>query len=181
VKLEFDVWFRILMATMIITGLAARASNFWRWLMRRRTRETNKLAIALRSELLALLEVYETNLRLIDEDAGYLIPARTLPHVYRGNLARLTTLDAEVIPAVVTFYAGHERIEALLSLRAAPGQRREGQAMPSYETLQREYRAGCAAIARALAALAPPEEAELSAGVAVHQLPAGAAAVLSVT
>lgn len=156
-----DSWLRIVFIVMLVSTLLLRTGNLWRWITRRRTPDSGKLAIALRSELAALQDLYETNLRFIAEEAGYVLSAKSMAAVYRANLSRLSLLEAAAIPLVVTVYARNERIEALLAIRASarPAQRGVPASVgASRAVLQQEYRAGCAAIAAALTALTAPKE-----------------------
>jgi hypothetical protein len=174
-----DPWFRIIFLIALLSALATRFGQFWQWLSRRRDRDNEKLATALRAELAALHELYDTNLRLIADDSGYLLSAKCFATVYRSCLARLNQLPAAAIAPVVSVYTRNERIEALLAARAAALHRREPPpAGPPREALQLEFLAGCAAVAEALAALAPAAEAEPSPAAASGQAMTGTAVTM---
>jgi hypothetical protein len=86
---------------------------------RRYAVEAARLCAGLAAELRVLGELYETNLDLLEEKAGYLLSTRSPVVVYRSNLGRLTSLlDASIIQQLVTIFARNEQIEALLAAHA---------------------------------------------------------------
>lgn len=91
-----------------------------RWTHQRHDRralvDAERFQAALGAELVALREVYEDNLRLISDRAGYVLSARALLGVYRGNLGRLIILPADQIARLVATNAAQERLEALLAV-----------------------------------------------------------------
>jgi hypothetical protein len=79
-------------------------------------REAYRLRCALAAELRELLDLYNTNLQLIEQKANYLLSSRSSVVLYRANLARLATLlEATVVEQLVAVFAQNERIEAILS------------------------------------------------------------------
>lgn len=78
--------------------------------------ESSRLSAAIVAELRALLELYRTNLDLIEQKANYILSSRSSVAIYKGNLGRLTTLlDETSIEHVVAVYAQNERVEAIIA------------------------------------------------------------------
>jgi len=81
--------------------------------------ESLRFCTALATELRAVLELYQTNLRLLEQKADYLLSTRTSIVIYKGNLGRLTALlDAPAIEPVVKAFAVNERVEAVVAARS---------------------------------------------------------------
>jgi hypothetical protein len=81
--------------------------------------ESLRFSAALAAELRAMLELYRTNLALIEQKADYLLSTRTSIVIYKGNLGRLTSLlDTPAIEPVVKAFALNERIEAIVAARS---------------------------------------------------------------
>jgi hypothetical protein len=80
--------------------------------------EASRLSAALAAELRAVLELYKLNLDLIEQKANYLLSARSSIVVYKGNLNRLTLLDASVLERVIGAFAQNERTEAIIAARS---------------------------------------------------------------
>jgi hypothetical protein len=79
--------------------------------------EASRLRAALAAELRALLDLYETNLDFLARGCDFVLSARQLTPVYKGNLGRLTTMLEENVVAV---FSQNEMIEAILCARAQP-------------------------------------------------------------
>jgi hypothetical protein len=83
--------------------------------------EASRFRAALAAELRALLDLYETNLDLLARGSDFVLSARQLTPVYKGNLGRLTTaLEEDIVGRIVSVYAQNEKIEAILCARAQP-------------------------------------------------------------
>jgi hypothetical protein len=83
--------------------------------------EASRFRAALAAELRALLDLYETNLDFLARGSDFVLSARQLTPVYKGNLGRLTTaLEEDIVGRVVGVYAQNEKIEAILCARAQP-------------------------------------------------------------
>jgi hypothetical protein len=107
----------VLMITIVIVNhlIAYRRAE------RRLTLETQRLRAALAAELQVLQELYQTNLRLIEEKANYVLSTRSPLLICKGNLGRLTSLFEEtVIEQLVDLFAHNEMMEAHIAARADP-------------------------------------------------------------
>jgi hypothetical protein len=83
---------------------------------RKTASEASRFAATLAAELRAILDLYKTNLELIEQKADYILPTRSSIVVYKGNLGRLTLLlDKPPIEHVVGVFAQNERIEAIVA------------------------------------------------------------------
>jgi hypothetical protein len=81
--------------------------------------EAYRLSCALAAELRAILDLYNRNLRLIDQKANYILSSRSSVVLYRSNLGRLATLLEEtVVEQLVRAFAQNEHIEAVLAAHA---------------------------------------------------------------
>jgi hypothetical protein len=86
---------------------------------RKTANEGARFVAALAAELRAILELYKTNLELIEQKADYILSTRSSVLVYKGNLGRLTLLlDRPVIEHVVGVFAQNERIEMIIAARS---------------------------------------------------------------
>jgi hypothetical protein len=83
--------------------------------------ESSRLRAALAAELRALLDLYDTNLDFLSRGCDFVLSARQLTPVYKGNLGRLTTmLEEDVVARLVAVLAQNEKIEAILCARTQP-------------------------------------------------------------
>jgi len=81
--------------------------------------EATRFVAALAAELRAILDLYKTNLELIEQEADYILSTRSSILVYKGNLGRLTLLlDKPAIEHVVGVFAQNERIEGIVAARS---------------------------------------------------------------
>jgi hypothetical protein len=88
---------------------------------RREDLEGTRLKAALMAELKALRELYQKNLKLLENETGYLISTRSPMIIYKSNQGKLTTLiEAELLEKLVSLYAKNEMIEEMLSANASP-------------------------------------------------------------
>jgi hypothetical protein len=86
---------------------------------RKTAAEASRLRSALAAELRAMLDLYKKNLQLIEKRADYILSTRSSVIVYRGSVARLTTLlEASLIEQIVGVFAQNERIEANIAARS---------------------------------------------------------------
>jgi hypothetical protein len=83
--------------------------------------DASRFRAALAAELRALLDLYETNLDLLARGSDFVLSARQLTPVYKGNLGRLTTaLEEDIVGRIVAVFAQNEKIEAILCAQAQP-------------------------------------------------------------
>lgn len=83
--------------------------------------EASRFRAALAAEMRALLDLYDTNLDLLVRGCDFVLSARQLTPVYKGNLGRLTILlEGEEAARVVTAFARSEKIELILTARTQP-------------------------------------------------------------
>src|SRR3974390_2674492 len=68
--------------------------------------DASRFRAALAAELRALFDLYETNLDLLARGSDFVLSARQLPPVYKGNLGRLTTaLEEDIVGRIVAVFA----------------------------------------------------------------------------
>lgn len=86
---------------------------------RRTAAEASRLRAALAAELRAMLDLYKTNLQLIEKRADHILSTRSSVIVYRGSVARLTMLlDDPLIEQIIGVFAQNEHIEAVIAARS---------------------------------------------------------------
>ena len=123
---------------------------------RRAAKQAARLRLALRMELIELLQVYTDNLRLMSQEKGYVISGRSFVSVIRGNLERITMLDESIITAVMAAFSHNERIEALVAANGRPSGGAAYRLDPDTALLRdvrRNYRIGRQRVNAALAAI----------------------------
>jgi hypothetical protein len=166
-------WIIHFIPVLMMVGVLAINQTFTHQRVERRNDlEASRFRVALRAEMHALLDVYTTNLDLLARNCDYVLSARSMLVVYKGNLGRLTMLlDLAVIGQVVTAFAQNEKIESVLAVRAHPGNRpncRIVLADMDLGELRRMYQAAAQDVAAACRALEGRElrDARMDAGVA---------------
>src|SRR6516164_9553929 len=72
--------------------------------------DASRFRAALAAELRALLDLYETNLDLLARGSDFVLSARQLTPVYKGNLGRLANaLEEDTVARVVAVFAQNEK------------------------------------------------------------------------
>jgi hypothetical protein len=99
------------MLAMVWINLSVTQGRF----NRRFGEETGRLKAALSIEFVELSRLYQENVKLLDEGAGYLLPTRQFVAVYRANLGRITQFEPEVAAAMIEAFCYNETLEAFVA------------------------------------------------------------------
>jgi hypothetical protein len=151
-------WVNFVPVLMMLAILAVNHTLTHHRSSRREDEEATRLKAALMSELRALRELYQQNLKFLEGETGYLISTRVPIVIYKSNQAKLIALiEADVLEKLVLLYAKNEMIEAILSANASPNGPLSFKLRPGsdIEELKTLYTEGTQQIARTWRVLNP--------------------------
>ena len=83
-------------------------------------RDTRRLRRALKAELAELAFLYAGNLQRLRSGEKILLSSRSCTSVYRGSIARLTSIPDKQIAPLVRAYAVSEQVEHLVAATTKP-------------------------------------------------------------
>jgi hypothetical protein len=112
-------WFHeMITPVMMLCVFMLNARVSYRRLDIRTAQETERLQQVLIEELRALSELYAANIDLLDRHEQILMAPRAPMVVYRANIARLHSIDPDLVADLIAIHNKNEQIEMLLSAKA---------------------------------------------------------------